>query len=51
VFLLTFPSALSEGKKRGNPSMDSLIKIANALGVKVEDLFPHEADIFPQFSS
>ncbi len=34
-----------------NPSLDSLVGIANALGVKVGDLFPHEIDIFPQFSS
>jgi len=34
-----------------NPSLDSLVKIATALGVKVEDLFPREVDIFPQFSS
>lgn len=33
-----------------NPSLDSLIKIATALGVKVGDLFSHEVDIFPQFS-
>jgi hypothetical protein len=31
--------------------LDSLVRIADALGVKVGDLFPHEADIFPQFSS
>jgi transcriptional regulator with XRE-family HTH domain len=34
-----------------NPSLDSLVRIANALGVKGGDLFPHEVDIFPQFSS
>ena len=34
-----------------NPSLDSLVRIANALGVKVGDLFPREVDIFPQFSS
>ena len=34
-----------------NPSLDSLVKIANALSVKVGDLFPREVDIFPQFSS
>lgn len=33
-----------------NPSLDSLVKIATALGVKVGDLFPREVDIFPQFS-
>ncbi len=33
-----------------NPSLESLIGIANALGVKVGDLFPREVDIFPQFS-
>jgi transcriptional regulator with XRE-family HTH domain len=34
-----------------NPSLDSLVKIASALAVKVGDLFPREVDIFPQFSS
>ena len=34
-----------------NPSLDSLIRIANALDVKIGDLFPREVDIFPQFSS
>ena len=34
-----------------NPSLDSLVRIANALGVKAGDLFPREVDIFPQFSS
>jgi transcriptional regulator with XRE-family HTH domain len=33
-----------------NPSLDSLIRIANALGVKIGDLFPRDVDIFPQFS-
>lgn len=30
-----------------NPSLDYLVRIANALSVKVGDLFPHEAEIFP----
>jgi len=34
-----------------NPSLDSLTSIANALSVKVKDLFPGEKDVFPQFSS
>ena len=33
-----------------NPSLDSLMRIANALGVTIGDLFPREVDIFPQFS-
>ncbi len=33
-----------------NPSLDSLVRIANSLDVKVGDLFPREVDIFPQFS-
>ena len=33
-----------------NPSLDSLERIATALNVKVGDLFPIEADVFPQFS-
>lgn len=33
-----------------NPSLDSLVRIAKALGVKAGDLFPREVDIFPQFS-
>jgi len=34
-----------------NLSLDSLVKIANALDVKAGDLFPREVDIFPQFST
>jgi transcriptional regulator with XRE-family HTH domain len=34
-----------------NPSLNSLIKIANALSVNVKDLFPGEVEIYPQFSS
>src|SRR3989304_7274212 len=44
-----FVGEIERGKV--NPSLDSLVKIADALGVKVGDLFPHEAYIFPQFSS
>jgi transcriptional regulator with XRE-family HTH domain len=33
-----------------NISLDSLIGIATALNVKINDLFPKEADIFPSFS-
>ena len=44
-----FVGEMERGKV--NPSLDSLVRIANALGVKVGNLFPHEADIFPQFSS
>lgn len=33
-----------------NSSLDSLVSIAAALGVKVADLFPTETDIFPSFS-
>jgi transcriptional regulator with XRE-family HTH domain len=44
-----FVGEIERGKV--NPSLDSLVRIANALGVKVGNLFPHEADIFPQFSS
>jgi len=34
-----------------NPSLDSMVRIANALDITVGDLFPREVDIFPQFSS
>jgi len=34
-----------------NVSLDSIARIADALGVKAGDLFPREVDIFPQFSS
>ena len=44
-----FVGEIERGKV--NPSLDSLVKIANALGVKAGNLFPHQADIFPQFSS
>ena len=33
-----------------NISLDSLINIADALEVKINDLFPSEKDIFPHFS-
>lgn len=44
-----FVGEIERGKV--NPSLDSLVRIANALGVKAGDLFPPEVDIFPQFSS
>lgn len=44
-----FVGEIERGKV--NPSLDSLVRIANALDVKVGDLFPHDVDIFPQFSS
>ncbi len=34
-----------------NISLDSLLNIADALGVTINDLFPSEKDIFPHFSS
>ncbi|MEK6590958.1 MAG: helix-turn-helix transcriptional regulator [Nitrospinota bacterium] len=34
-----------------NISLDSLIGIADALNVKINDIFPSEKDIFPLFSS
>jgi transcriptional regulator with XRE-family HTH domain len=33
-----------------NPSLNSLISIANALGIKINALFPDETDIFHKFS-
>jgi len=33
-----------------NPSVDSLISIANALSVKVKNLFPSETDVTTQLS-
>ncbi|MFH1703147.1 MAG: helix-turn-helix transcriptional regulator [Nitrospirota bacterium] len=40
-----FVGEIERGKV--NPSLDSIVRIAEALGVKAGDLFPHEADIFP----
>lgn len=33
-----------------NPSLDSLIVIANALRINVKELFPGEADVYAQLS-
>lgn len=33
-----------------NPSLNSLIQIAKALGIQVNNLFPHEQELFPKFS-
>lgn len=33
-----------------NPSLNSLILIAKALGIYVNNLFPHEQELFPKFS-
>lgn len=33
-----------------NPSLNSLIQIAKALGIYVNDLFPHEGELFPKLS-
>lgn len=33
-----------------NPSLDSLVSMADALGVNITDLFPSKTDIFLQFS-
>lgn len=33
-----------------NPSFDTLVRIADALGISAGDLFPRGTDIFPQFS-
>lgn len=32
-----------------NPSLNSLIQIAKALGIHVSEFFPHEKEIFHQF--
>lgn len=32
-----------------NPSLNSLIQIARALGIHVSEFFPHEKEIFHQF--
>lgn len=33
-----------------NPSLNSLVQIAKALGVHVSELFPHKKEMFHQFS-
>ncbi|MBA4348680.1 MAG: transcriptional regulator [Thermodesulfovibrio sp.] len=33
-----------------NPSLNSLIQIAKGLGMHISELFPHEKEIFHQFS-
>lgn len=33
-----------------NPSLKSMVAVATALGVRINDLFPSENDIFPNFA-